>query len=76
MQVGTAVKTRINKRIEKNTTRNGSDGSIGGFSVVVVGSSVVVGAVVGFVMGLAVVSVVVVGGLGVVGAAVVLIQSI
>ena len=75
MQVGTAAKTRINKRIEKNTTRNGSDGSIGGFSVVVVGSSVVVGAVVGFVMGLAVVSVVVVGGLGV-GAAVVLIQSI
>ena len=76
MQVGIAVKTRINKRIEKNITRNGSDGSIGGFSVVVVGSSVVVGAVVGFVMGLAVVSVVVVGGLGVVGAAAVLIQSI
>ena len=69
MQVGIAVKTRINKRIEKNTTRNGSDGSIGGFSVVVVGSSVGVGAVVGFVMGLAVVFVVVVGGLGVVGAA-------
>ena len=76
MQVGMAVKTRINKRIEKNITRNGSDGSIGGFSVVVVGSSVVVGAVVGFVMGLAVVSVVVVGGLGVVGEAAVLIQSI
>ena len=36
----------------------------------------VVGAVVGFVMGLAVVSVVVVGVLGVVGAAAVLIQSI
>ena len=46
------------------------------FSVVVVGSSVVVGAGVGFVIGLAVVSVVVVGGLGVVGAAAVLIQSI
>ena len=64
-----AAKTRINERIERNTTRNGSDGSIGGFSVVV-------GAVVGFVMGLAVVSVVVVGGLGVVGEAAVLIQSI
>ena len=38
--------------------------------------AVVVGAVVGFVIGLAVVSVVVVGGLGVVGAAAVLIQSI
>ena len=76
MQVGMAVKTRINKRIEKNNTRNGSDGSIGGFSVVVVGSFVVVGAVVGFVMGLAVVSVVVVGGLGIVEAAAVLIQSI
>ena len=61
MQVGMAVKTRINKRIEKNITTNGSDGSIGGFSVVVVGSSVVVGAVVGFVMGVAVVFVVVVG---------------
>ena len=70
-----AAKTRINERIERNTTRNGSDGSIGGFLVVVVGSSVVVGALVGFVMGLAVVSVVVVGGLGVVGAAAVLIQS-
>ena len=76
MQVGTAAKTKVNEKIEKNTTRNGSDGSIGGFSVVVVGSSVVVGAEVEFVTGLAVVSVVVVGGLGVVGAAVVLIQSI
>ena len=75
MQVGMAPKTRTNKRIGKNTKRNGSDGSIGGFLVVVVGSSVVVGALVGFVMGLAVVSVVVVGGLGVVGAAAVLIQS-
>ena len=52
MQVGTAAKTKVNKKIEKNTTRNGSDGSIGGFSVVVVGSSVVVGAEVEFVMGL------------------------
>ena len=75
MQVGMADKTRINKRIGKNTTRNGSDGSIRGFSVVVLGSSVVVGAEVEFVTGLAVVSVVVVGGLGVVGAAAVLIQS-
>ena len=75
MQVGTAAKTKVNKKIEKNTTRNGSDGSIGGFSVVVVGSSVVVGAEVEFVMGLAVVSVVVVGGLGIVGAAAFLIQS-
>ena len=75
MQVGTAAKTKVNEKIEKNTTRNGSDGSIGGFSVVVVGSSVVVGAEVEFVTGLAVVSVVVVGGLGVVGAAAFLIQS-
>ena len=56
--------------------QGGPVGSIMFFSVVVVGVSVVVGAVVGFVMGLAVVSVVVVGGLGVVGAAAVLIQSI
>ena len=75
MQVGMAAKTKVDKRIEKNTTRNGSDGSIRVFSVVVLGSSVVVGAEVEFVMGLAVVSVVVVGGLGVVGAAAVLIQS-
>ena len=75
MQVGTAAKTKVNKKIEKNTPRNGSDGSIRGFSVVVLGSSVVVGAEVEFVTGLAVVSVVVVGGLGVVGAAAVLIQS-
>ena len=75
MQVGMAAKTKVDKRIEKNTTRNGSDGSIRVFSVVVLGSSVVVGAEVEFVMGLAVVSVVAVGGLGVVGAAAVLIQS-
>ena len=75
MQVGMTAKTKVDKRIEKNTTRNGSDGSIRVFSVVVLGSSVVVGAEVEFVMGLAVVSVVVVGGLGVVGAAAVLIQS-
>ena len=60
----------------KIKAQGGPVGSIMVFSVVVVGSSVVVGAVVGFVMGLAVVSVVVVGGLGVVGAAAVLIQSI
>ena len=75
MQVGMAAKTKVDKRIEKNTKRNGSDGSNGGFSVVVLGSSVVVGAEVELVMGLAVVSEVVVGGLGVVGAAAVLIQS-
>ena len=75
MQVGTAAKTKVNKKIEKNTTRNGSDGSIGGFSVVVVGSSVVVGAEVEFVTGLAVVSVVVVGGLCRGGAAAFLIGS-
>ena len=44
--------------------------------MVVVGSPMVVGAVVCILMGLAVVSVVVVGVLGVVGAAAVLIQSI
>ena len=67
----TMTKTKIIK------AQGGPVGSIMFFSVVVVvGSSVVVGAVIGFVMGLAVVSVVVVGGLGVVGAAAVLIQSI
>ena len=69
------IKPVTMKKIIK--AQGGPVGSIMVFSVVVVGSSVVVGAVVGFVMGLAVVSVVVVGGLGVVvGAAAVLIQSI
>ena len=44
--------------------------------MVVVGSPMVVGAVVGILIGLAVVSVVVVGVLGIVGAAAVFIQSI